>query len=177
MSHVRTPAAHFDASAQIRNPSCISQWGAFTCSRNARRSTRTTLGFKCFLLQRCLLCCHRVTNSKFLSRFSLYSSPRCIRYSVHIFLHFKTDKRYSFWIPFSVDTWQGVQLRKHIDATLGSGNLREAVSLPPGEEMNEWLAVNSESTSRNQTNQPTNQPTKSTKVKLRMPAGQHIPGV
>lgn len=38
---------------------------------------------------------------------------------------------------------QGQQLRKHIDATLGSGNLREAVKLPPGEDPNEWLAVNS----------------------------------
>ncbi|KAM1809812.1 hypothetical protein ACFX15_026074 [Malus domestica] len=28
------------------------------------------------------------------------------------------------------------------DATLGSGNLREAVRLPPGEDINEWLAVN-----------------------------------
>jgi hypothetical protein len=40
---------------------------------------------------------------------------------------------------------QGAQLRKHIDATLGSGNLREAVRLPPGEDINEWLAVNSKS--------------------------------
>lgn len=38
---------------------------------------------------------------------------------------------------------QGLQLQKHIDATLGSGNLREAVRLPPGEDLNEWLAVNS----------------------------------
>ncbi|BAT80047.1 hypothetical protein VIGAN_02300700 [Vigna angularis var. angularis] len=37
---------------------------------------------------------------------------------------------------------QGAQLQKHIDATLGSGNLREAVKLPPGEDINEWLAVN-----------------------------------
>lgn len=35
-----------------------------------------------------------------------------------------------------------MQLRKHIDATLGSGNLREAVKLPVGEDLNEWLAVN-----------------------------------
>ncbi|RVW44099.1 MOB kinase activator-like 1A [Vitis vinifera] len=50
--------------------------------------------------------------------------------------------------PFLVDTlifliqMQGAQLQKHIDATLGSGNLREAVRLPPGEDPNEWLAVN-----------------------------------
>uniref|UniRef100_A0A803PHG2 MOB kinase activator-like 1A n=1 Tax=Cannabis sativa TaxID=3483 RepID=A0A803PHG2_CANSA len=37
---------------------------------------------------------------------------------------------------------QGALLRKHIDATLGSGNLREAVKLPTGEDLNEWLAVN-----------------------------------
>ncbi|XP_013676270.2 MOB kinase activator-like 1A [Brassica napus] len=37
---------------------------------------------------------------------------------------------------------KGAQLRQHIDATLGSGNLREAVRLPPGEDANEWLAVN-----------------------------------
>ncbi|PNY04993.1 MOB kinase activator 1-like [Trifolium pratense] len=40
------------------------------------------------------------------------------------------------------DKFFGAQLRKHIDATLGSGNLREAVKLPPGEDLNEWLAVN-----------------------------------
>ena len=33
-------------------------------------------------------------------------------------------------------------LRRHIHATLGSGNLREAVRLPPGEDLNEWLALN-----------------------------------
>ncbi|OAY76754.1 MOB kinase activator-like 1A [Ananas comosus] len=37
---------------------------------------------------------------------------------------------------------KGAQLKKHIDATLGSGNLREAVRLPTGEDLNEWLAVN-----------------------------------
>ncbi|URE35427.1 Mps one binder kinase activator-like [Musa troglodytarum] len=37
---------------------------------------------------------------------------------------------------------KGAQLKRHIDATLGSGNLREAVRLPPGEDINEWLAVN-----------------------------------
>lgn len=37
---------------------------------------------------------------------------------------------------------QGAQLKRHIDATLGSGNLREAVRLPVGEKEEEWLAVN-----------------------------------
>lgn len=32
---------------------------------------------------------------------------------------------------------------KHAAATLGSGNLRNAVALPDGEDLNEWVAVNS----------------------------------
>lgn len=35
-------------------------------------------------------------------------------------------------------------LMKHAAATLGSGNLRNAVALPDGEDPNEWVAVNSE---------------------------------
>lgn len=35
------------------------------------------------------------------------------------------------------------QLKKYAEATLGSGNLRLAVRLPEGEDINEWLAVNS----------------------------------
>ena len=35
-------------------------------------------------------------------------------------------------------------LMKHAAATLGSGNLRLAVMLPEGEDLNEWVAVNSE---------------------------------
>lgn len=37
---------------------------------------------------------------------------------------------------------RGERLKQHIDATLGSGNLRQAVMLPPGEDLNEWLAAN-----------------------------------
>uniref|UniRef100_A0A7S1T1B8 Uncharacterized protein n=1 Tax=Tetraselmis chuii TaxID=63592 RepID=A0A7S1T1B8_9CHLO len=37
---------------------------------------------------------------------------------------------------------KGAALKRHIDATLGSGNLQEAVRLPLGEDINEWLAVN-----------------------------------
>ncbi|KAM6599930.1 hypothetical protein CsatA_019539 [Cannabis sativa] len=37
---------------------------------------------------------------------------------------------------------KGAQLQKHIDSTLGNGNLREVIRLPPGEDSNEWLAVN-----------------------------------
>ena len=36
------------------------------------------------------------------------------------------------------------ELKKYVDATLGSGNLRQAVVLPAGEDLNEWVAVNSE---------------------------------
>jgi len=38
-------------------------------------------------------------------------------------------------------------LKKYAEATLGSGNLRLAVTLPEGEDLNEWLAVNSNSQS------------------------------
>lgn len=37
---------------------------------------------------------------------------------------------------------KGQQLKRHIEATLGAGNVKEAVRLPPGEDLNEWLAVN-----------------------------------
>lgn len=37
---------------------------------------------------------------------------------------------------------KGLTLKRHIEATLGAGNIREAVRLPPGEDLNEWLAVN-----------------------------------
>ena len=35
---------------------------------------------------------------------------------------------------------------KHAAVTLGSGNLRVAVMLPEGEDLNEWVAVNSMNT-------------------------------
>ncbi|KAK2945041.1 putative Maintenance of ploidy protein mob1 [Blattamonas nauphoetae] len=41
-----------------------------------------------------------------------------------------------------VDEKHRQELLKHINTTLGSGNLREAVALPEGEDLNEWLAVN-----------------------------------
>lgn len=34
------------------------------------------------------------------------------------------------------------ELHKKAKVTLGSGDLRQAVALPAGEEVNEWLAVN-----------------------------------
>ena len=35
------------------------------------------------------------------------------------------------------------KLSEYAKATLGSGNMRSAVVLPKGEDLNEWLAVNS----------------------------------
>ncbi|XXG51395.1 hypothetical protein AAC387_Pa02g5178 [Persea americana] len=52
------------------------------------------------------------------------------------------DKKPSSSSQFDVMVIQGAQLHRHITATLGSGNLREAVRLPLGEDPNEWLAVN-----------------------------------
>lgn len=40
------------------------------------------------------------------------------------------------------------ELLKHAEATLGSGNLRQAVMLPDGEDLNEWIAVNSKQITR-----------------------------
>jgi len=37
------------------------------------------------------------------------------------------------------------ELMKYAMQTLGSGNLRLAVALPEGEDLNEWVAVNSKS--------------------------------
>lgn len=37
---------------------------------------------------------------------------------------------------------KGLTLKRHIEATLGSGNIRDAVRLPVGEDLCEWLAVN-----------------------------------
>lgn len=39
-------------------------------------------------------------------------------------------------------TNKSFQLKKFAEATLGSGNLQQAVQLPEGEDLNEWLAVN-----------------------------------
>jgi len=35
------------------------------------------------------------------------------------------------------------QLKRYASAVLGSGNLKQAVILPEGEDLDEWLAVNS----------------------------------
>ena len=36
------------------------------------------------------------------------------------------------------------ELMRYASATLGSGNIKQAVALPEGEDLNEWVAVNSE---------------------------------
>ncbi|PWA99857.1 MOB kinase activator 1A [Artemisia annua] len=38
--------------------------------------------------------------------------------------------------------YKKAQLKKHFDATLGSGNLRKVTRLISGEDLNEWLAIN-----------------------------------
>ena len=37
---------------------------------------------------------------------------------------------------------RGYGLKKLAQMTLGSGNLQQAVELPSGEDLNEWLAIN-----------------------------------
>lgn len=37
---------------------------------------------------------------------------------------------------------KGLTLKQHIEHTLGTGAIEDAVKLPPGEDLNEWLAVN-----------------------------------
>ena len=44
--------------------------------------------------------------------------------------------------PAAFTLAQGLTLKRHIEATLGSGNIRDAVRLPVGEDLFEWLAVN-----------------------------------
>lgn len=37
---------------------------------------------------------------------------------------------------------QGLELKRHVDVTLGRGKIYDAVKLPEGEDVREWLAVN-----------------------------------
>ncbi|XP_014793818.1 PREDICTED: MOB kinase activator 1B [Calidris pugnax] len=55
------------------------------------------------------------------------------------------------------------ELLKHAEATLGSGNLRMAVMLPEGEDLNEWVAVNSNGSRSSKTFKP----------KKNIPEGSH----
>ena len=61
------------------------------------------------------------------------------------------------------DGKQGEMLR-YVAATLGSGNLKLAVKLPEGDDLNEWLAANSLSPAlRTRTNKSKQSKTKSSK--------------
>lgn len=63
------------------------------------------------------------------------------------FFHVKTYSRSSKTFKPKKNIPEGTHqydLMKHAAATLGSGNLRNAVALPDGEDLNEWVAVNSE---------------------------------
>jgi hypothetical protein len=45
-------------------------------------------------------------------------------------------------ILFAFFCLQGLTLKQHIEQTLGSGTIEQAVKLPQGEDANEWIAVN-----------------------------------
>lgn len=70
-----------------------------------------------------------------------------------LFMNLKNALRYVFSSSKSSRTFKPKKnipegthqydLIKHAAATLGSGNLRSAVVLPEGEDLNEWVAVNS----------------------------------
>jgi hypothetical protein len=56
--------------------------------------------------------------------------------------HARTGERGSgstTWCPACL---QGLELKRHVDVTLGRGNIYDAVKLPEGEDVREWLAVN-----------------------------------
>lgn len=54
----------------------------------------------------------------------------------------KGNKTFRSKKKISNDGYQ-FEMMKHATSTLGSGNLREAVKLPEGEDINEWVAGNS----------------------------------
>jgi MOB kinase activator 1 len=57
---------------------------------------------------------------------------------------FRTSKNKTFKPKKKVpEGTKQYQLKQFAEATLGSGNLKLAVVLPEGEDLNEWLAVNS----------------------------------
>jgi Mob1/phocein family len=58
--------------------------------------------------------------------------------------HLYSDKNKTFRPKKSIPRGtKQYEMHKHAKATLGSGNLKAAVALPPKEDVNEWLAVNS----------------------------------
>lgn len=78
--------------------------------------------------------------------FSLQSKYACI-HSSYVMAKKKSISRSSKTFKPKKNIPEGTHqydLMKHAAATLGSGNLRNAVALPDGEDLNEWVAVNSE---------------------------------
>lgn len=63
-------------------------------------------------------------------------------------LIFQRSKAKTFRPKKTVEGTKQYQLKRYAEATLGSGNLKLAVVLPEGEDLDEWLAVNSRYTSR-----------------------------
>lgn len=66
------------------------------------------------------------------------------QYSSHSFPHSGSRSSKTFKPKKNIpEGTHQYDLMKHAAATLGSGNLRNAVALPDGEDLNEWVAVNS----------------------------------
>ena len=57
------------------------------------------------------------------------------------------NRTFKYNKKISPENTKQIELQKYTESTLGSGNLRIAVALPEGEDLNEWLAVNSKSPS------------------------------
>src|SRR4051812_23919894 len=58
------------------------------------------------------------------------------------YICFSSAKNKTFKPVKAHDMSKRAKLSEYAKATLGSGNMRSAVMLPKGEDMNEWLAVN-----------------------------------
>jgi MOB kinase activator 1 len=77
---------------------------------------------------------------------TLIDSHSCV--CLYIYLSFFTSNKQKTFRPRK-DIEEGTRqytLYKYSERTLGTGNLKKAVSLPPNENLNEWLAVNSKYT-------------------------------
>lgn len=84
------------------------------------------------------------TTRLFVLKRVLHQEPRLEFALLHMTkIHNDRGRQLFLLFLYLISKMQGTQLKKHIDATLVSGNLREAVRLPPGEDLHEWLAVNS----------------------------------
>jgi len=116
----------------------VRSWDMWHSSFHNRRARRSEIGVSCLGIlylriaeawckvslgwgnyQSCCFCCH--PDPKITSKKSQTFKPRRN-------------------IPEGTKQYQ---LKKYAEATLGSGNLKLAVALPEGEDLNEWLAVNS----------------------------------